>query len=132
MKKCSSCKEHKSLSEFFKHKNIKGGYRYQCKQCESIAYNKRRDHHTARKRKWYIENTYNMSYEEYETLRILQDDKCFICKADSNDLHIDHCHDTGEVRALLCSRCNTLLGRIENAPVDIEEYFKYLGTWVGE
>ena len=46
---------------------------------------------------------------------------CAICGGCEDDEHqerrfaVDHCHKTGKVRALLCFRCNVLLGAYENA-----------------
>lgn len=38
---------------------------------------------------------------------------------------IDHCHKTGRVRGILCNRCNTVIGGIENA--DLQRMLKYIG-----
>lgn len=42
-----------------------------------------------------------------------QSNCCFICK-ESKRLIVDHNHNTGEVRKLLCYGCNRLVGIIEN------------------
>ncbi len=43
-----------------------------------------------------------------------QDGKCMICKKPprSRKLAVDHNHQTGEVRSLLCTKCNTALGLV--------------------
>ncbi len=51
-----------------------------------------------------------------------QNEKCNICKCSIDSIKtektkyfsIDHCHTTGRVRGLLCPRCNTLLGGIDD------------------
>lgn len=64
-------------------------------------------------------NRFNMSLAEYEHLLELQGGACAICfcketkltkAGDPQALSIDHCHETGMIRGLLCSSCNTLLG----------------------
>lgn len=40
--------------------------------------------------------------------------------------HIDHCHTTGKFRSLMCSSCNTLLGRLEKNPNQIAGLIEYL------
>ena len=57
--------------------------------------------------------------EDYQTLLVLQDSKCAICKTHLNGTwhhgpQTDHNHETGAARGLLCSDCNTKLGKIED------------------
>lgn len=75
--------------------------------------------------------------DEYDELRAAQGFRCAICQVHENDidpstvggrprmdgvplikfaLAVDHCHDTGKVRGLLCSRCNAGLGMFRNRP----------------
>lgn len=73
---------------------------------------------------------YNLSYsfgitiEQYEALLEKQNNKCGICKTDITQLTegrrlaVDHCHSTGQIRGLLCMRCNTALGKF-NDNVDL-------------
>jgi hypothetical protein len=64
------------------------------------------------KRLW---DMFKLTVEKWEILRIFQDDKCWICGKHPEDRRLATDHDwlTGEVRGLLCARCNTLLGKIE-------------------
>lgn len=79
---------------------------------------------------------YGLTIEQYEGLVIRQSGLCLVCErpetATRNGkvkrLAVDHCHRTGEVRGLLCSRCNQALGllkecrrRISNLHAYIEE-----------
>lgn len=58
-----------------------------------------------------------LSYDEYEQLLELQNRKCAICGIDASELKraidVDHCHKTGNIRGLVCSQCNAMLGRLE-------------------
>jgi hypothetical protein len=48
-----------------------------------------------------------------------QNYKCGICSIEINiSSHADHDHDTGKARGILCSSCNTLLGRLESKGFD--------------
>ncbi len=67
--------------------------------------------------------------EEYYLLLEKQGDNCEICgKKETNvrgdgtrsTLSIDHCHKTGKVRALLCRKCNTLIGLAYEDPIILE------------
>ena len=59
-----------------------------------------------------LHNKYGMSLEDYYLLLDKQERKCAICgKTDGKiNLAIDHNHETGVVRGLLCRKCNTGLG----------------------
>ncbi len=62
---------------------------------------------------------YNLSEEKYHEMRKEQQQKCAMClnlfKEDKpKSIHIDHNHETGKVRGILCDGCNLFLGRIES------------------
>jgi hypothetical protein len=59
-----------------------------------------------------------MTVEDYEKMVIRQRSACAICRADQpggrgKHWHIDHDHETGRVRGLLCHICNTRLATID-------------------
>ncbi len=41
-------------------------------------------------------------------------------------LAVDHCHETGQIRELLCETCNKILGNIEKDPQRVDKLLKYL------
>lgn len=59
-----------------------------------------------------IKYKYNISKEDYLQLKEKQNNKCYICNKEqiNRRLCIDHNHETGFVRALLCNNCNTAIG----------------------
>lgn len=69
-----------------------------------------------------IHNRFGMTPEDYETLLVAQNHACAMCFKPERQkvsdvvkrLAIDHDHETGEVRGLLCMRCNVILGILEN------------------
>ena len=99
MKTCSRCKLEKELSEFSKRKRSKDGYQYECKSCAKENLLRAR---------------YGITPELYNEMWKEQQGRCAICGAHQVDftrsLHVDHDHETGEIRGLLCIRCNNGLG----------------------
>lgn len=70
---------------------------------------------------------YNMTLEHYR--KMLEDQKglCGICERDiTQKNHIDHCHETGEVRGLLCHVCNQGLGAFNDSIPGLEAAIEYL------
>ena len=74
--------------------------------------------------------TYQIGLECYEIMLKQQGGCCAICKKRQGEisyrLHVDHNHKTGRVRALVCARCNTMIGLVENKKPTIKQVEKYL------
>lgn len=69
----------------------------------------------------HVRATYNIPPSVEAKWSEEQGHRCLICgRHKSNTVHgrlvIDHCHDTGQVRGLLCSRCNTGIGLLMDSP----------------
>lgn len=77
-----------------------------------------------------LQKAYGITQEQYENLLASQGGGCAICgttRADGGKrLPVDHCHDSMDVRGILCEECNTLLGRIESQPGWIDKTKAYL------
>lgn len=58
-----------------------------------------------------------MTPETYAVLLARQNGVCAICRGDTKGrgrFHVDHCHQTGIIRGLLCAKCNLLLGHADD------------------
>jgi hypothetical protein len=79
-------------------------------------------------RKSYLKRTYGLTVEEYDAMLAAQGGVCFICRETPGDLplHVDHDHVTGEVRKLLCIRCNNALGLFQESPQLFQAAADYL------
>jgi len=72
---------------------------------------------------------YGMTIEEYEKMLKEQNGKCAICKSrnnNGNSLHVDHNHTTGKIRGLLCHKCNTALGIVNESKTILLSMISYL------
>lgn len=73
---------------------------------------------------------YGLTPEKYTEMQISQRHRCAICRRDEaggrGRWHIDHCHETGKVRGLLCSRCNVGLGLMFDSVDQLRRAAAYL------
>lgn len=84
----------------------------------------------AYKRDLELKRVYGITRAELDALIESQGGKCAICGGDPNGpgtrLHIDHCHDSKRIRGLLCAKCNTAIGLLDDDPVRADALASYL------
>ena len=78
-----------------------------------------------------LKATYGITQTDYERMLSDQGYACAICGAMHEErrgkvLHVDHCHTTGRVRQLLCSSCNTALGKFRDDTERLRSAIEYL------
>lgn len=73
-----------------------------------------------------LRKEYGLTDSNYKDLLAKQDGKCAICSASMDKPHVDHCHKSGMVRALLCSPCNRALGDLKDNPAVARRAAAYL------
>ncbi len=121
-KVCSKCRQSKLLTEFYPQANGVYGRKSACSTCSrsyTSRYRKAKGEggkHVARCS--YLQRTYGMSLEEYTSLLSAQNASCAICQTHySKVLHgklcVDHCHESGKIRGLLCHPCNAAIGLLK-------------------
>lgn len=128
---CTSCGVFKAADQFNLERDAraKNGVtmRGQCRPC--------REHI---KWKSFIVRTYNITADDYYSMLEKQNYKCAICNSDSNKnnsrekMFIDHCHETGKVRGLLCSNCNMALGLFNDDTETLNKAIAYLNHFKEE
>lgn len=75
---------------------------------------------------------YGISLIRYEEMWAEQEGRCYLCKIHESEaggrgrLHVDHCHETGKVRKLLCHSCNTSIGFLERNKDNLEALLEYI------
>lgn len=75
----------------------------------------------------YLKRTYGISVEDYRGMLEQQQGLCAICDGNYGErLFVDHCHETGKVRALLCYACNSALGYLRDDPEIARNAVRYL------
>lgn len=70
---------------------------------------------------------YGLTPEQYDAMLAEQDGRCAVCRCTSSRrLHVDHCHETGRVRGLLCFNCNSALGHAKDDTQRLQALIRYL------
>lgn len=87
--------------------------------------------HTKMLKEWRLLRVYELSIDQYEQMVDEQDNQCGICRIsfDEYSPHVDHDHETGDVRALLCTKCNTGLGQFQDSPEILQKAIEYLAKF---
>jgi hypothetical protein len=76
-----------------------------------------------------VRRTYGLEPGEYERMWARQGGRCAICQRATGKvrrLAVDHCHETGRVRGLLCGPCNQFVGYLRDAPEAFRRGADYL------
>ncbi len=79
------------------------GFGSRCKPC-----------HNAANSEYYFRRKHQLSKSQVADMRAAQEDRCAICGEPAQ--HLDHDHETGATRQLLCQRCNHGLGLFRDDP----------------
>jgi hypothetical protein len=80
----------------------------------------------------HLKKAYGMSEDDYNNLLEKQNGVCGICGTDkswnnkTSHFYVDHCHDTGKIRGLLCNGCNSGLGHFKDSEIALEAAIRYL------
>jgi len=79
-----------------------------------------------------MKNRYGIDLKDYEEMLASQQNKCFVCPTVHEEglpLHVDHCHDTGIVRGLLCQKCNWALGMTNDNTDTLRGLIDYINLY---
>jgi len=148
---CPRCKKTKPAKDFPKSKIRRGGLSSWCSVCSRengkqwYASNKASKDkknldwyykNKRRARNTYLKRTYGISIEEYEDLFSLQNGLCALCDQPEKTkdyrtgqikaLAVDHCHESGRIRSLLCYRCNHIISCVGDNEQGAQKILNYM------
>ena len=132
---CTVCAEEKSITDYYKHgKGSKGQtiYKSSCKACynsktldtyNNLSKEEKYERNQINRinlgsdyfKRYRLNAKYGLTLEEYENMLDKQHNMCYICEVEFSTAwrpQVDHNHDTGAVRKLLCKSCNTAIGHM--------------------
>ncbi|MER6092653.1 endonuclease VII domain-containing protein [Streptomyces bluensis] len=106
-KHCLGCDDIKPWNEWHRNASASDGLFTRCKACKACKAAKGRSDHLKRQ--------YGITETERDEMITSQMGLCAIC-LNAPAVHVDHCHETGRVRGVLCFNCNSGLGLLRDDP----------------
>jgi len=121
--------------------NREANRRYYARNREKMRARERTPERRAAAREWarnnpdkirnsFLRRKFGITLDDYLEMAEAQRHRCSICgktrEEECRDLAVDHCHETGKVRALLCTNCNTDLHVLERDPERLRRMLEYL------
>lgn len=146
-KVCRVCEEEKPEEEFYNVKANRDGLCGSCKACciewgkshylknrEKILSKLREkcktDQHRRRVKSYAVQKNFGININDFDEMMKKQNGLCAICGMKEpilgRSLAIDHCHESGKVRGLLCSKCNRGLGLLQDSEYVLQNAISYL------
>ena len=138
MKTCKICGETKPFTEYYKTNKTGKYYHGKCKSCFVAKQQEGYTKEIGRDKN--LRYTYGITLQQYNTMLLEQNYQCKVCGTtdpggrqsgrggSADTMVVDHCHETGRVRGLLCHRCNRCLGLLSDEVTVLRNMIKYLET----
>lgn len=139
-KVCKTCKTEKEFSEFYKKakhpsrgirvEGTTSEYDSQCKVCFKARMQHKRDTIPGYRKNVDLKHNFGITLDDYNEMLKKQNYRCEVCLRHESEfsrkLSVDHNHSTGKIRGLLCSQCNTALGKLREDEETINRLLKYI------
>lgn len=132
-KRCANCAETLPREEFYRRSATKDGLQSWCKKCQR-AYDQanrkagtRKTGTPRQRQRWNLSGRYGLTPKQVEEMKESQGAVCAICGTTPNQWVVDHCHETGKVRGMLCHHCNIRLPTVEDGAF-VDAALRYLSN----
>lgn len=113
-KLCRVCGEIKPHGEWHRNSSASDGLSTRCRSCRA-----------ARGRSGHLKRKYGITEAQRDEMISSQMGICVICPS-APAAHVDHCHETGRVRGVLCFNCNSAIGKLGDDPDTLRRAIAYL------
>ena len=136
MKVCKICGEQKPLTDFYKVNKNSKHHHGKCKTC--YVKKQQETYDPVKKRDENLKRLYGIGLKEYDRLLQEQGGCCAVCGGidpkgrltgrggSITNFYVDHDHNTGKVRGLLCNTCNRTIGYIGDNTGTLTRMIDYL------
>ncbi|TMR93492.1 endonuclease domain-containing protein [Nonomuraea basaltis] len=123
---CPRCSEIKTHAEFGSNRSSKDGLTAYCRACHTVVVRENKIKNHGSDRNYKLKLRYGITEDDFERMLARQGGLCAICRAVPGTF-VDHSHQTGQVRGVLCFNCNNGLGHFGDNTVLLELAALYLG-----
>jgi len=107
MKCCSKCNKLLAEDQFYRNKQVSSGLMSACKKCINAANLGWRKRNRSKANEHRRAQKYGLNSEELRKfLQVPLCQSCGVALETDHQIKIDHCHDDGHVRGVLCNKCN--------------------------
>lgn len=126
-KTCSGCKARKPLTDFHRANTRGDGRQRHCRACAARRAREYAIQNAPAIRRRHRQSTYGLTHEQFTALYVRQGCACGICGTVvlPSKIHVDHDHQTGKVRGLLCGLCNRGLGLFKDSVTRLRAAVRY-------
>jgi hypothetical protein len=125
-KTCADCDRMLPVDQFGKNKRTRDGLTTYCRECHNVRGRKSLEANGGA-RHYHLFRRYGIDAAEVDAMIEAQKGKCAACRERKAE-HVDHDHDTGKVRGILCFTCNVALGNVGDDPGRLMALIGYLAA----
>lgn len=130
-KTCTKCGERKSLELFYREPRHKDGRQSRCKVCHNASTKAWKAANPENGREMRLRKAHGITIQQYDDLLASQNGRCACCGTDtpggsSGWFHVDHDHESGGIRGLLCGACNMAIGLLGDNIEGVARAMSYL------
>jgi hypothetical protein len=125
---CTRCRESKPPEAFAFHRTTKRhprGLQSECRSCQSMRRREELARDPMRNIRQQVRQRYGLSLNDLAAMKVAQGGVCAICGSPGR-LHVDHDHDSGRIRGLLCNRCNLAIGQFGDESELLRQAARYV------
>jgi hypothetical protein len=125
-KYCPRCEQMLPLSAFGSNRSASDGLTAYCRPCHNAVGKETAQRLYGSTREYHLRRRYGLTSADVDAMVEAQGGVCPGCGSEPQ--HVDHDHQTGKVRGVLCSGCNQALGNVRDDAAVLVRLIAYLGT----
>lgn len=130
IKACSECWQFFNASHFHPEPRNKDGLNGSCRKCRNKKTIMWQRLNPRTKRNTHLKSKFGITIDQFNELLAKQNHCCAICMSPTpkgrGTFHVDHCHETGKIRGILCHDCNTGIGKLGDSLESVKKAVSYL------